>query len=449
MRRTAMLTAAILLSSIPVVTADAGVPLDLRNVGNFTAPVYVTHAPGDESRLFVVERAGRIRLIKNGVTLPTAFLDITALVDTTFEGGFLGLAFHPDYPADGRFFVYYTAPGGSGFSLTSVVASYQVSGNPDVADPLSADVILTVGQPASNHNAGWIGFGPHDDYLYVPLGDGGGGQSRAQDITNQLLGKLLRIDIDGDDFPADPSRDYAIPPTNPYVGVTGDDEIFALGLRNPYRASFDRGTGDLWMGDVGGGQWEEVNIVPVDDPGAINFGWGCMEGEACNGSHCTCNDPSLTLPVHAYDHSNGCVITGGSVYRGCAIPDLVGTYFFVDYCSGRVWTFEYVGGSVVNFTERTADLALSNIVGIGEDAQGEIYFVSISGSIKKLIQQGPGSTPCPPVGDLNGDGVVSFADILVVIGAWGPCGFPCPADLNGDDVVGFADILVIIGSWTT
>ncbi|MHC5113428.1 MAG: PQQ-dependent sugar dehydrogenase [Planctomycetota bacterium] len=446
MRR--IVTAALGLFTALVVSApaDAGGGIDLRLIGNFSSPTYLTYAPGDESRLFVVERAGRIRVVKDGITLATPFLDIVSLVDPFFEGGLLGLAFHPDYQANGLFYVSYTAA--AGFDTT--IAAYQVSANPDVADPASANTILTVGQPAGNHNAGWIGFGPHDGLLYIPLGDGGGSSSRSQDITDQLLGKILRIDVNADDFPADPDRDYAIPPTNPYVGVTGDDETYGLGLRNPYRCSFDRATGDLWLGDVGGGAREEANVMPHDDPGAINFGWGCMEGELCTGApFCTCNDPSLTLPVHAYDHGDGCVITGGSVYRGCALPALHGTYFFVDFCSDRIWSFEYVGGGAVNFMERTSQLPpVNSIVAISEDAKGELYFVSLNGTIHQLIPQIPGGAACPPEGDLNGDGVVSFADILVVIGAWGPCGFPCPEDLNGDGVVGFADILVIIANWT-
>lgn len=450
--------AAIIIAATSCITsvADAGITLDRELVGTFNAPMYVTHAPGDSTRLFVIERNGFIRIIKNGSTLPTPFLDISSVVDTTFEGGFLGMAFHPDYDTNGHVYVHYTRSG-----LVSVIARYTVSGDPDVLDAASAMTLLELPQPAENHNGGWIDFSPVDGYLYIAFGDGGfngNAQQRAQDITDQLLGKMLRIDVDGDDFPGDALRNYAIPPTNPYVGVTGDDEIWASGLRNPFRCSFDMVTGDLYIGDVGAGSWEEIDFEPAGTTGPTNYGWGCMEGTHCNGSFCTCNGPDLTLPVHEYSHSLGCSVSGGSVYRGCAIPELVGTYFFGDFCSGRIWSFRMVGGNVQDFTDHSADISTGSLVAIGYDADGELYIVSLNGQVYRLT-----TSPAPPdkngngipddcevqlVGDVDGDGDVDTQDLLQMLAAWGPCGASCVEDLDNNGTVGIGDLLMLLSNWT-
>jgi len=279
------------------------------------------------------------------------------------------------------------------------VAEYQVSGNPDLADPKSARTVLTVAQPQLNHNGGMLAFGPRDGYLYISLGDGGGANDPGNHAQNRnsLLGKMLRIDVDR----RDPGLGYAIPPTNPFKGVAGTrDEIWALGLRNPWRFSFDRLTGDLYIADVGQSAREEVDFQPASSKGGENYGWRCMEGNACTGlTGCTCNAAGLTLPVFDYTHAQGCSITGGYVYRGCAIPGLSGTYFFADFCSNRIWTFRVVGGKAVGVQERSAELApggglgIQSITSFGEDGRGELYLTDLyGGELFKIVPRAAGPT---------------------------------------------------------
>jgi glucose/arabinose dehydrogenase len=399
----------------PGTVAAGSTPLTTELVvSGLDQPHLVTYAPGDFDRLFILEKRGRIRIVKDGVLLSTPFLDIDALVGGGIfsfdERGLLGLAFHPDYQNNGFFFVNYTDN-----SSNTVIARYRVSNDPDIADPGSAMIGMTILQPFENHNGGWIEFGP-DGYLYIATGDGGSGNdpgNRAQDITDQLLGKILRIDIDGDDFPGDPDRNYAIPSDNPFVGVAGDDEIWAYGLRNPWRNDFDRLTGDLYIADVGQNDWEEIDFQPASSTGGENYGWRCMEGAHCTGlSGCDCFDPELVLPIHEYDHGDGCSITGGLVYRGCEIPDLDGTYFFGDYCSARIWSFRYDGVSITDFVERTAELdpvggpAITDITSFGEDAFGELYICSQDGNIFKIVPADP------PAEDCNENGRSDFCDLL-------------------------------------
>ncbi len=366
----------------------------------FTRLVFATHAPGDTRRLFVGEQhTGQIKIVNldTGVTNPTPFLTITGLSFGN-EEGLLGLTFDPDYANNGFFYVDYTAA-----DRTTWIVRYTVSANPDIADPASAHTIITIAQPFTNHNGGWIGFGPNDGYLYIAMGDGGSGGdpgNRAQTITNQLLGKMLRLDPHGDDFPADPTRNYAIPPTNPFVGVTGDDEIWAYGLRNPWRDSFDRVTGDLYFGDVGQNAWEEIDFQPADSLGGENYGWRCYEGNhPFNTGGCPPQN-TLVFPVHEFSHAQGCSITGGYVYRGCAVPDLQGTYFFADFCSNRIWSFRLVAGAVTQFTDRTVELrpagaTIGSISSFGEDANGEIYICDMNGGeIFKIIPDGVPPVPC-------------------------------------------------------
>jgi len=395
-RRSAFITLQV-LALAGIAAAQAQLTSVRVGVG-FSRPLWVGSPPGDTSRLFVVEQfvgtSGRIRIIKNGQVLLTPFLTVPN-VSTGNEQGLLGLAFHPDYATNGYFYVNYTEAPSPG---TTVIARYQRSANPDVANAASALTIIRVGQPFSNHNGGGIAFGP-DRYFYAGFGDGGSANdpgNRAQTITGMLLGKFLRLDVNGDDFPGDPLRNYAIPPTNPLVGVAGDDEIWSYGWRNPWRWCFDRLTGDLYVGDVGQNQIEEIDFEPANTPGR-NYGWRCMEGFNCTGlTGCTCNSPALTNPIHTYTHAEGCSVTGGCVYRGTCLPSNInGTYFFAEYCSNILWSFKYVGGSVTQFMNRTAELApgggmsINSVTSFGEDAWGEVYIVDQGGEIFRIVPRGP------------------------------------------------------------
>jgi glucose/arabinose dehydrogenase len=450
-RETALLGLALAISAVAPAVATGPVASEVITTA-LDQPTFLTHAPGDTARVFVLERRGRVRIIAQDVVRPDAFLDIETLVSMSGEGGLLGLAFHPEYADNGRFYVSYTAPGGgAGVSQVSTVAEYRVSaGDPDVADPATARTVITIDQPSSNHDGGWIGFGPNDGHLYIAIGDGGvsgSGAERSQDLTDQLLGKLLRVCVDGDDFPGDDGRNYSIPLDNPYVALAGDDEIWASGLRNPWRCSFDRATGDLWIGDVGEGDREEIDHQPAASIGGENYGWGCMEGTSCTGdASCTCGAPDLTPPVLEYDHLTGCAIGGVAVYRGSALPHLAGTVFYGDFCQGRIFSFRLDDGSIVEWQERTAELVPSepltiwNIVAIGEDAAGELYLCGFAGEIVKIVP--------PPAADLDGDGDVDFGDLLVLLAMWGACGAECAADLDDDGDVDFADLLLLLAAWS-
>lgn len=347
-----------------------------RIATGLSAALYVTSPPGDFERLFIVEQnTARIRILKNGALLATPFLDIGPIASSGGERGLLGLAFHPDYASNGYFFVNYTDNSGD-----TRVARYTVSGDPDIADAGSAKQILFIDQPFSNHNGGCMQFGP-DGYLYIAMGDGGSANDPGNRSQNgsSLLGKMLRIDIDT-------AGAYNIPASNPFVGNPSfQDEIWAYGLRNPWRFSFDRANGDMYIGDVGQNSREEVSWQPGSSTGGENYGWRCMEGESCTGlSGCTCNDASLTLPIHQYvNGGSNCSITGGYNYRGCAMPEMQGIYFFSDYCSGNLWTFEWDGSTKSNFQLRNTELDPGNqigfgVVSFGEDAYGEMYIVEQS-----------------------------------------------------------------------
>lgn len=339
-------------------------------VGGLSAPIYLT-APAGDSRLFVAEQAGRIRIVEAGQLLATPFLDITDRVVSGGERGLLSIAFHPLYDSNGLFYVSYTGDDGS-----SRIERYSVTVNPNLADPASAKLILSVPQPFSNHNGGLIVFGP-DGMLYVGLGDGGGGgdpQGHGQN-TNTLLGSLLRIDLDGGD-------PYAVPADNPFVGSAGADEIWAYGLRNPWRFSFDRQAGNLYVADVGQNRWEEVNVVAATALG-LNYGWNIMEGAHCFATD-PCDNNDLVLPALEYGHSQGCSVTGGYVYRGAAIPEIQGHYFYSDYCRGFLRSFHYTGGVVTD--ERQWDVGnLGNVLSFGEDGLGELYILTGNGTVYRLI----------------------------------------------------------------
>jgi hypothetical protein len=347
-----------------------------------TGPLYAT-APDGDLRLFVVERAGRIRVVKDGVPLETPFLDIGAQISTAGEGGLLGLAFPSDYATSGLFTVYYT-----NLASDSVVSRFSVSADPDVADADSEELLLFIDQPDAStvHRGGRVHFGP-DGFLWFATGDGGD-RNNAQNAQS-LLGKMLRIDV-GPIFAPDSipvaGEAYRIPADNPFVGAAARDEIWALGLRNPYSWSFDRLKGDLWIGDVGTAVREEVDFEPADFPGGRNYGWDLMEGTVCDEAPPPCDDPTLTLPIFEYDHSGGeCSIIGGFVFRQSSA--LSGLYFFGDWCTGRVWS---LNGADLSVVDRTAELGAAggvgfSLVGFGEDGMGRLLLVhSNSGRVHRI-----------------------------------------------------------------
>jgi glucose/arabinose dehydrogenase len=363
---------AFLAALVPLRTARAqaphAVPLHtVRVTTGLSQPLFVTAPPGDTSRVFIVEQTvgstvGQIRILNlPGNTLnATPYLQVTPITGGG-EQGLLGLAFHPDFANNGFFYVYYTNPSGN-----NQVVRY--TANPPfatstTANPASALQIMTFLHPTnSNHNGGWIAFGP-DHYLYIDTGDGGSGNDPPNNAQNMLsyLGKMHRIDVDSDDFPTDNTKNYHIPATNPFVGNPNAlGEIWLYGLRNPWRSSFDRVTGDIWIGDVGQGAVEEVDFIPAG-VGGLNMGWRCMEGNSCTGlTGCTCGSPSLTPPVQTYTHtSGGCAITGGYRYHGSALCGWDGVYFYTDYCSSQITSFGWNGTAITNVTNRTAQLAPS------------------------------------------------------------------------------------------
>lgn len=339
----------------------------------FSSPVAIVNA-GDE-RLFVVQRGGLIRIVNpNGTINSTPFLTLTSSIVSGGERGLLGLAFHPDYATNGRFYVNYTRSGDG----ATVIAKYTVSdSDPNVANPASAEVLLTIAQPFSNHNGGSINFGP-DGYLYIGMGDGGSGgdPSNYGQNLNSLLGKMLRIDVNGE-------SGYAIPADNPYVGIAGEDEIWAVGVRNPWKFSFDRQTGDLWIADVGQNAIEEINKAASTEAG-LNYGWRCYEGNsAYNTSGCGASS-NYTFPIAQYTHAStgGCSLTGGYVYRGSTYPALQNKYVFADYCNNKIDYIDVDGGPIT----WTANAFSGNVVSFGEDVNGELYWVGISnGVISKVI----------------------------------------------------------------
>jgi glucose/arabinose dehydrogenase len=341
----------------------------------FKRPVYVAHA-GDPSRLFVVEKMGRIWLIEDGQSQQALFLDISDRVGSTgSEQGLFSVAFPPDFATSGAFYVDYTDRRGD-----TVIARYRVlAEHPHQGDPASEQILLQIDQPAENHNGGQLQFGP-DGYLYIGMGDGGRAGDpwgNAQNL-NVLLGKLLRIDVTT-------SETYTIPPNNPFIGQSAArPEIWALGLRNPWRFSFDRATGDLFIADVGQNKYEEVDFQPANSSGGENYGWDRMEGTHCFEPATDCNPGGLVLPIAEYDHSLGCSITGGYVYRGTRYPQLVGIYLFGDYCSGRIWGLRREPSG-----EWRMELLLESQVQIssfGEDAAGEIYVVGYNdGAIYHVV----------------------------------------------------------------
>lgn len=339
-------------------------------VSGLAAPVHLTSPPGD-ARLFVVEQAGRIRIVRSGQLLTEPFLDITDIVGSGGERGLLSVAFHPGWATNGYFFVNYTDLSGA-----TRVERYRASSNPDRADRTTARLILTVDQPFSNHNGGLVVFGP-DGKLWIGMGDGGSRDDPQGNGQNPatLLGAMLRIDVDAGD-------PYAIPADNPFRTVPGArPEIWAIGLRNPWRFSFDRSTSDLYIADVGQEDWEEVNVVSAAAAG-LNYGWKVMEGRHCFRT-ASCNTAGLTTPLLEYGHDVGCSITGGHVYRGAALPSLRGHYFYGDYCRGWIRSFRRTDAGPAD--EREWPIAgLGRILSFGEDSAGELYVLTDAGRVYRL-----------------------------------------------------------------
>ena len=349
--------------------------LDLQLVASgLSSPLYLT-APAGDPRLFIVEQGGRIRIVQSGQLRARPFLDITDRVASGGEEGLLGLAFHPNYASNGYFYVNYTHLNSAQDTLYTLIERYSVSAAPDSADSASHKLILRIVQPYSNHNGGLVMFGP-DGMLYIGMGDGGSGgdpENRAQN-PDSLLGKLLRIDVDHGD-------PYAIPPSNPFAAGSGAPEIWALGLRNPWRFAFDSPSGLLYIADVGQNLWEEVSVAPAGQ-GGLNYGWRIMEGTHCFNPN-PCNTTGLVQPAVEYGHANGCSVTGGFVYRGSA-PSLVGQYFYSDYCSGWLRSFSYANGAVTGQTTWTFNVGLGNVLSFGEDSAGELYVLSGGGSVYRI-----------------------------------------------------------------
>jgi glucose/arabinose dehydrogenase len=402
---------ALILASLAT-AAPAQLLVVQRRVTGLDRPVFLTMPPGDMNRLFIVEQHnGDIRIFDrtNSTLLAAKFLNVPGIA-TGNEQGLLGLAFHPLYATNGFFYVAYTAS-----DLSIHVDRYQVSADPNTAAAGTVTAVISFAHPQATHNAGWIAFGP-DGFLYIASGDGGGGNDsgpghtepggNAQDIDDNLLGKILRIDVDGDDFPGDPSRNYAIPPTNPFVGGAGDDEIWAYGLRNPWRNSFDRLTGDLYIGDVGQNAREEIDVQPAASTGGENYGWRLREGTIANPNMLIGGPkpPGAIDPIYDYAHGSGTnegfAVTGGYVYRG-PILALQGRYFFGDYTS-RIWSLVYDGsapntfdgtnyGDFVDYTDTMiVDAGTIDVISsFGEDPDGSLFILDLGGEVFEVTGTSP------------------------------------------------------------
>ena len=418
--RHAPCVAAAFCAGLAIAAAASAHVSAVRLASGLSSPTYLAAPPADTSRLFVLELAGTVKILDpaSGAANATPFLVVPGCKQL------VGLAFHPDYANNGFFYVYYRDHSDQAF-LERYTRS---AGDPDVADAGSADTLLSF-DTFGGHFGGWIGFAP-DGLLFVNIGDGGKAFShdaagRGQGITGELMGNVLRIDVDGDDFPADPDRDYAIPTTNPFVGIAGEDEIWAYGLRNPFRASIDRATGDLVIGDVGQDNREEIDFEKAGGPGGRNYGWRLREGTIATptGGVGGPQPPDGVDPVFDYEHGTGVdeggSVTGGYVYRG-PIAELQGKYFFADYVNPRVWSIEIDRdtGAVSNYTDWTTTLtpdagSYDGLVSFGEDAAGNLYLVDLDGELFRV--EGPGA-PAPALGST---GAALLAVTLAAFGLGG------------------------------
>ncbi len=429
----------------------------------FQKAIALTGAPGDTSRVYVLEQAGRVRAIDLGSGTVTDVLDFGEKVHFAGQQGAFGLTFHPEFQQNGHLFVHYAK---NGASTDVVVERYTMNSDggggfdPLSADPASGQQVIRLPKPTPSHAGGWMGFAPVDDgnYLYITIGEGDE-RELAQDLTNPI-GAVLRLDVDGDDFPGDDERNYAIPPSNPFVDVEGAaGEIWLYGLRNPWRASFDRETGDFYICDVGQTSAEEISFVPAHVPGTmpgdegynggLNLGWPCKEGLLCDEDQesCSCDDPTLIDPFFTYTQSGGkCAVVGGYVYRGSEIPALYGRYFHLDVCTEQVWSFVTDGQTVSDIKEHTDEFDpevgnLFKMVTFGEDTAGELYLPSWNGSgIFKVV---PGEC----VADLDASGSVDSTDLNLLLLAFG--GTNADADIDASGTVDSADLNLLLAKFGT
>lgn len=420
---------AIGLTSEPVITTG------------LSLPIFAAAPTGDFNHLYVAEeRANRIKRLDLTTHQLTTVLDLPDVVVGS-QSGLNGFAFHPDFANNGKLYINVS---GTDENIRIFEFTRSTS-NPDIFDPDSQREILSISNPLMDHFGGWIGFGPVDGLLYIATGDGGnvGPQQNkglpAQDI-NDLKGKILRLDIDGDDFPGDPLRNYGIPSDNMFAAGGGAPEIFALGLRHPFRDSFDRETGDLYIGDVGSRFWEEINVLPAGTSGGQNFGWRPREGYEDNPDWTDPSPPGAIEPIYAYPHGTSAAVIGGYVYRGTEIPWLQGTYLFGDYVQHTMSTLRYDGAEATNPLDRTAELvsptgSYGGIASFAEDAAGELYMIDYNrGAIYRIV-----AAPPAEYGDYNSDGVVDAADYTVWRDSFGQMGPNLVADGDGDNQVDAAD----------
>ncbi|MGB1286679.1 MAG: PQQ-dependent sugar dehydrogenase [Aggregatilineales bacterium] len=346
-------------------------------MNGLSRPLFLTHAGDDSGRLFLVQQGGVIYVVDGETYEQRVFLDVSNLVTSSANGGgyteqgLLGLAFHPKYSENGMFFIYYTDASGN-----TAIARYRVSDDASVADAASGEIFFTHPQPFGNHNGGHMAFGA-DGYLYVSLGDGGAANDPLGSGQNPttLLGSILRLNVDAE-------TDYTIPEDNPFVGSdAGADEVWSYGLRNVWRFSFDSATGDIYIGDVGQNQYEEINFEPADSPGGVNYGWNAFEASTVFNQNVSAEN--AVMPVAEYNHSEGCSITAGYIYRGDAIPELQATYLYSDYCTGRVW---YAYRDVDESWQYDTLFETGNQVSsFGEDESGELYIIDYSGAVMKIV----------------------------------------------------------------
>jgi glucose/arabinose dehydrogenase len=422
---------------LAVVAAPPARALELQRVvsGLGSGVVALTHAGDGSGRLFITMQDGRVLIHDGTRVLPTSFLDIRSLVRSGGEQGLLSVAFQPGYATNGRFYVYYNRASDGDV----VIARYGVSANPNLADAASAEVLLIIEHSQfSNHNGGQLQFGP-DGYLYAAPGDGGGGGDplmSGQSIRT-WLGKILRIDVS-------PATGYAVPPTNPFASNpdgTIKKEIWAYGLRNPWRFTFDRATGDLFIADVGQNAYEEVNFQPAGTPGGQNYGWNIMEGAHCYPPPgATCSTVGLTLPILEYDHSLGCSITGGYRYRGQLFQALLGNYFYGDFCSGRIWAATFSG----TWTSGVLLDTTLSISTFGQDQAGELYVADIGGTIYRIASNTYFHTlaPCRVADTRGAQAPALAANTTRTFSVAGACGVPADSGAVAAEVtvVGATDL---------